>query len=39
MNYKNMREYTHDEFIDLVTSLKEEELLEFIGGLNESNIS
>ena len=29
MNYKNMREYTHDEFIDLVTSLKEEELLEF----------
>ena len=28
MNYKNMREYTHDEFIDLVTSLKEEELLE-----------
>ena len=28
MNYKNMKEYTHDEFIDLVTSLKEEELLE-----------
>ena len=28
MNYKNMREYTHEEFIDLVTSLKEEELLE-----------
>ena len=28
MNYKNMREYTHDEFVNLVTSLKEEELLE-----------
>ena len=28
MNYKNMKEYTHDEFVNLVTSLKEEELLE-----------
>ena len=28
MNYKNMREYTHEEFVNLVSSLKEEELLE-----------
>lgn len=29
MKYKNMREYSHDEFIDLVLSLTEEELLKF----------
>ena len=29
MNYKNMREYTHEEFINIILSLKEEELLEF----------
>ena len=28
MNYKNMREYTHEEFVTLVSSLTEDELLE-----------
>ncbi|MBR2603991.1 MAG: NUDIX domain-containing protein [Bacilli bacterium] len=28
MEYKKMREYTHEEFVDLVTSLSEEELLD-----------
>ena len=28
MNYKNMREYTHEEFVNLVSSLTEDELLE-----------
>lgn len=28
MKYKNMREYTHEEFVELVMSLNEEELLE-----------
>ena len=28
MNYKKMREYTHEEFVELVKSLSEEELLE-----------
>ena len=28
MNFKNMREYTHEEFVNLVSSLNEEELLE-----------
>lgn len=27
MNYKKMREYSHEEFVDLVRSLSEEELL------------
>ena len=29
MKYKSMREYTHDEFVQLVSSLDEEELLDF----------
>jgi len=29
MKYKNMREYSHDEFVELVLKLTEEELLEF----------
>ena len=32
MKYKNMREYTHEEFVDLVKSLSEEELLKFKRG-------
>ena len=28
MNYKKMRDYTHEEFVKLVMSLSEEELLE-----------
>lgn len=28
MEYKNMREYSHEEFVDLILSLSEEELLE-----------
>ena len=28
MNYKKMREYTHEEFVELVKNLSEEELLE-----------
>ena len=28
MEYKKMREYTHEEFVELVKSLSEEELLE-----------
>lgn len=28
MNFKKMREYTHEEFVDLILSLSEEELLE-----------
>lgn len=28
MKYKKMREYTHEEFVELVKSLSEEELLE-----------
>lgn len=28
-NYKKMREYTHEEFINLIETLSEEELLEF----------
>ena len=27
MSYKKMREYTHEEFVELVKSLSEEELL------------
>lgn len=29
MNFKKMREYTHEEFVKLIESLTEEELLEF----------
>ena len=29
MKFKSMREYTHDEFVQLVSSLDEEELLDF----------
>ena len=29
MNYKKMREYTHEEFVKWIESLTEEELLEF----------
>ena len=29
MKYKNIREYTHEEFIEIVSSLSEEEFLEF----------
>ena len=28
MEYKRMREYTHEEFVELVKSLNEEQLLE-----------
>lgn len=28
MNYKKMREYTHEEFVNLVMSLNEKELLD-----------
>lgn len=28
MNYKKMRDYTHEKFVKLVMSLSEEELLE-----------
>ena len=28
MEYKNMREYTHEEFVNLILSLDEEQLLE-----------
>ena len=28
MDYKKMREYTHEEFVELVKSLSEEELLQ-----------
>lgn len=28
MEYKNMREYSHEKFVDLILSLSEEELLE-----------
>ena len=29
MNYKKMRDYTHEEFVNLILKLNEEELLEF----------
>ena len=28
-NYKKMREYTHEEFINLISNMSEEELLSF----------
>ena len=30
MNFKKMREYSHEEFVELVQSLSEEELLELV---------
>ena len=29
MNYKKMREYTHEEFVELIKNMNEEDLLEF----------
>ena len=29
MEYKKMREYTHEEFVNIILSLNEKELLEF----------